>query len=100
MLGASHARRLHLAFLLPNIFRRLFGEGAFSPGFVPLFSRRLARRAATRTRRHFSNEVLAVFLPALLLITVIFEIIMPACSWLVAGELSDRSRTSSSSRST
>ena len=43
LLGASHANdAFNLAFLLPNIFRRLFAEGAFSSGFVPLFSRRLA----------------------------------------------------------
>ena len=40
VLGASHANdAFNLAFLLPNIFRRLFAEGAFSSGFVPLFSR-------------------------------------------------------------
>ena len=43
MLGASHANdAFNFAFLLPNIFRRLFGEGAFASGFVPLFSQRLA----------------------------------------------------------
>ena len=43
ILGASHANdAFNVAFTLPNIFRRLFGEGAFASGFVPLFSRRLA----------------------------------------------------------
>ena len=42
MLGAGMAAdAFNLAFLLPNMFRRLFGEGAFSQGFVPLFSQRL-----------------------------------------------------------
>ena len=27
-----------MAFLLPNTFRRLFAEGAFSAAFVPMFS--------------------------------------------------------------
>jgi putative peptidoglycan lipid II flippase len=30
-----------VAFRLPNLFRRLFGEGAFNAAFVPLFARRL-----------------------------------------------------------
>lgn len=37
-----------VAFRLPNLFRRLFAEGAFSAAFVPLFARALqegARRA-------------------------------------------------------
>ncbi len=28
-----------VAFRLPNLFRRLFGEGAFNAAFVPLFAR-------------------------------------------------------------
>ncbi|MEX0759383.1 MAG: lipid II flippase MurJ, partial [Tistlia sp.] len=30
-----------VAFRFPNLFRRLFGEGAFNAAFVPLFARRL-----------------------------------------------------------
>ncbi len=30
------------AFQLPNLFRRVFGEGAFNAAFVPMYSRRLA----------------------------------------------------------
>src|SRR5215210_770435 len=77
VLGASHANdAFNLAFLLPNIFRRLFAEGAFSAGFVPLFSRRLAS-GGHEDAQQFSNEILAVFMPALLLVTLVFEIFMP-----------------------
>ena len=42
IMGASAAAdAFFVAFRLPNTFRRLFGEGAFSAGFVPLFSQRL-----------------------------------------------------------
>lgn len=86
MLGASHANdAFNLAFLLPNIFRRLFAEGAFSSGFVPLFSRRLAAGGPEEAER-FSNEILAVFMPALLVVTVVFEIFMPGFIALVAGQ--------------
>src|SRR5687768_2464046 len=86
MLGASHANdAFNLAFLLPNIFRRLFAEGAFSSGFVPLFSRRLAAGGPEDAER-FSNEILAVFMPALLVVTVLFEIFMPGIIALVASD--------------
>ena len=86
VLGASHANdAFNLAFLLPNIFRRLFAEGAFSAGFVPLFSRRLAA-GGTKDAEAFSNEILAVFMPSLLLVTLLFEIFMPGLLWLVASE--------------
>ena len=85
ILGASHANdAFNLAFLLPNIFRRLFAEGAFSSGFVPLFSRRLASGGHEDAER-FSNEILAVFMPALLLVTVVFEIFMPGVLAVVAS---------------
>lgn len=85
LLGASHANdAFNLAFLLPNIFRRLFAEGAFSAGFVPLFSRRLASGGLSDAQR-FSNEILAVFMPALLLVTALFVIFMPGLLLLVAA---------------
>ncbi|HEY8593257.1 MAG TPA: murein biosynthesis integral membrane protein MurJ [Sphingomicrobium sp.] len=78
ILGASaEASAFVIAFRLPNTFRRLFGEGAFSAGFVPLFSQRLHGKGGEEDARKFSEEVLAVFLPTLLIFTLIFEIIMP-----------------------
>src|SRR5918994_6146067 len=86
LLGASHANdAFNLAFLLPNIFRRLFAEGAFSSGFVPLFSRRLAA-GGREDAEAFSNEILSVFMPALLLVTIVFVIFMPGVIALVAGD--------------
>ena len=41
VLGAGGvADAWQLAFQLPNIFRRLFAEGAFASAFVPLFNQR------------------------------------------------------------
>jgi putative peptidoglycan lipid II flippase len=78
IMGASGAADAFLvAFRLPNTFRRLFGEGAFSAGFVPLFSERLHGPGGIEEARKFSEEVLAVFLPALFLFTIVFELAMP-----------------------
>src|SRR5262245_61325299 len=89
VLGASHQNdAFNLAFLLPNIFRRLFAEGAFSSGFVPLFSRRLAA-GGHEDAEAFTNEILSVFMPALLLVTVIFVIFMPAVLLLVVPGYAD-----------
>ncbi|MGQ0659284.1 murein biosynthesis integral membrane protein MurJ [Sphingosinicella sp.] len=86
VLGASHANdAFNVAFTLPNIFRRLFGEGAFASGFVPLFSRRLASGGHEDAQK-FSNEILAVFMPALLVVTIVFEIAMPAFLWLIVSD--------------
>ena len=86
VLGAGMAAdAFALAFLIPNLFRRLFGEGAFSQGFVPLFSQRLHGEGGIEEAKRFAEEVLAVFLPALMLITLIFEILMPAFVGLIAS---------------
>jgi putative peptidoglycan lipid II flippase len=74
-----------LAFLIPNLFRRLFGEGAFSAGFVPLFSQRLNGEGGMEEAKRFAEEVLAVFLPVLILVTIVFVIGMPAFVWLIAS---------------
>ena len=70
ILGAGvYTDAFYVAFRLPNTFRRLFGEGAFSAGFVPLYSQRL-QSGGEAEAKHFSEEVLAVFLPTLILFTV------------------------------
>src|SRR4028119_1762748 len=81
--GAADA--FALAFIIPNLFRRLFGEGAFSAGFVPLFSARLNGEGGMEAARRFAEEVLAVFLPVLVLITLVFVIFMPAFVWVQAA---------------
>jgi len=69
---------------LPNTFRRLFGEGAFSAGFVPLYSQRLQSGGEAEAKL-FSEEVLAVFLPTLVLFTVIFIALMRPFIWAITG---------------
>jgi putative peptidoglycan lipid II flippase len=90
ILGAGMAADAFLvAFRLPNTFRRFFGEGAFSAGFVPLFSQRLNRDGGMEEAKRFSEEVLAVFLPALFAFTLVFELIMPLCVWALASGFYD-----------
>jgi putative peptidoglycan lipid II flippase len=65
-----------VAFRFPNLFRRLFGEGAFNAAFVPLFAKRLegeGREAALK----FAEEAMAGLLFVLLALTVLAEITMP-----------------------
>ena len=86
IMGASGAAdAFFVAFRLPNTFRRLFGEGAFSAGFVPLFSQRYHGEAGEAEARRFSEEVLAVFLPTLVLFTIVFEVIMGPFVALMSG---------------
>lgn len=86
VLGANmFADAFLVAFRLPNTFRRFFGEGAFSAGFVPLFSQRYHGEGGLEEAKKFSEEVLAVFLPVLLAFTIIGQLAMPALVWLLAS---------------
>jgi putative peptidoglycan lipid II flippase len=85
VMGASMAGdAFQLSFLIPNLFRRLFGEGAFSAGFVPLFSQRLNSEGGIEDAEQFAQEVLAVFMPALILVTAVFMVAMPVYIGLIA----------------
>ena len=87
IMGASAAAEVFIwAFQLPNLLRRLLGEGAFSQGFVPLFARRIGKDGDLAEARRFAEEVQAVFLPVLILITAIFVVAMPAVVVAVASE--------------
>jgi putative peptidoglycan lipid II flippase len=85
ILGAGvYTDAFYVAFRLRNTFRRLFGEGAFSAGFVPLYSQRL-QSGGEKEAKLFSEEVLAVFLPTLILFTVIFIALMKPFIWAITG---------------
>ena len=87
ILGAGAAAEVfQLAFLIPNLFRRLFGEGAFSSGFVPLFSKRFHGEDGPAEAKAFANEVLAVFAPTLIAITAVTMIAMPAFIALIVPD--------------
>jgi putative peptidoglycan lipid II flippase len=65
-----------VAFKFPNLFRRLFAEGAFNAAFVPLFSGRLESEGQAAAQR-FAEEALAVLLAALLIFVALMQAIMP-----------------------
>ena len=46
--------------ILPNTFRRLFAEGAFSVAFVPMYSRALHGDGGEEAADRFAGDVLSV----------------------------------------
>src|SRR3990170_1594424 len=65
-----------VAFRFPNLFRRLFGEGAFNSAFVPIFAKKIegeGREAA----RVFAEEAMAGLFFVLLILTLVAEVTMP-----------------------
>jgi putative peptidoglycan lipid II flippase len=86
VLGAGLAAdAFQLAFVLPNTFRRLFAEGAFSVAFVPMYTRTLTGEGAEAAER-FAADVLSVFVWVLLGFSALAMLAMPGIVWLLAGE--------------
>ena len=87
VLGAGLAAdAFQLAFILPNTFRRLFAEGAFSVAFVPMYSRALHGEGGEDAARKFADDVLAVFVWVLLAFSAVAMIAMPLIVWLLASD--------------
>jgi putative peptidoglycan lipid II flippase len=83
--GTAIGDAWQIAFQLPNIFRRLFAEGAFSAAFVPLFNRKMAEGgdAGHTGAQKLANDTLSVFIPILLVFSVLMITIMPWVIWLI-----------------
>jgi len=90
VLGAGLAAdAFQLAFTLPNTFRRLFAEGAFSVAFVPTYSRALHGEGGEEAAAKFADDVLSVFLWVLLAFSAVMMIAMPGIVWLLARDFQE-----------
>ena len=75
ILGAGPAAEAFLvAFSIPNMFRRLFAEGAFNMAFVPMFSRKLETGDSPS---EFGSDALSGLSFALLVLTLVAQLAMP-----------------------
>ncbi|MFI5001588.1 MAG: murein biosynthesis integral membrane protein MurJ, partial [Reyranellales bacterium] len=84
LLGSGAAAdAFFVAFKLPNFFRRLFAEGAFSAAFVPLFARELQGHGRDQALT-FARQAHAALLIVLLPFTVLLILAMPGVMALLA----------------
>ena len=90
VLGAGLAAdAFQLAFTLPNTFRRLFAEGAFSVAFVPMYSRQLHGEGGEEAARKFAGDVLAVFVWVLLAFSAVAMLGMSGIVWALASQFQE-----------
>ena len=76
------------AFRLPNMFRRLFAEGAFHAAFIPLFQGKQVGEGHDAAKK-FAEEVLAGLVFVLTLLTALVEIAAPLFVYLIAAGFED-----------
>ncbi|HEX6958104.1 MAG TPA: murein biosynthesis integral membrane protein MurJ [Ferrovibrio sp.] len=68
---------------LPNFFRSLFAEGAFTAGFLPIFARTEATEGRAAAKR-FAEQALGILLPATLIFSILAQLAMPAVIFVLA----------------
>lgn len=78
------AEAFAVAFSLPNMFRRFFAEGTLNVAFVPMFSKKVE---AEDHAKRFAEETLAVLATALIALTLLATLFMPALVTLMAAGL-------------
>jgi len=95
-LGAGLASDAFLiAWRLPNLFRALFAEGAFSAVFVPMFNRTMAENdrddpgSGKAAAVAFAGQVLSVLFPVLVVFTVLMMVLAAPVVWAMTGGFPD-----------
>ncbi|SEI70395.1 putative peptidoglycan lipid II flippase [Sphingobium sp. AP50] len=82
-----------VAFRLPNMFRALFAEGAFSAAFIPLFNKKAAGDGGLPAGYDFAERALAVLLPVLILFTAVLIAAAWPITWALSGGFSRQNPT-------
>src|SRR5258708_2242266 len=77
VLGTGPAADAYLAaFRFPNLFRRLFAEGAFNTAFIPLFAKQL-EQDGMEPARLWAARIMSWLVVAGTSVTILVEIFMP-----------------------
>ena len=77
-----------VAFKLPNLFRRILGEGAMNAAFIPVVSG-VRTKSGKKSADVFFSNIFSFLLVALLAFVLILEIFMPLIITLIAPGFSD-----------
>ncbi|MBQ1612990.1 MAG: murein biosynthesis integral membrane protein MurJ [Alphaproteobacteria bacterium] len=77
-----------VSFKLPNLFRSLFAEGAFSAAFVPIFSQKLVGEGKQQAVK-FAAQAISVLALLVGLFVLVMEVVMPAVVMVLAPGFAD-----------
>ena len=77
LLGASFFHDIFVVVLkIPNVFRKLFAEGAFSQAFIPIYSEYIGRKD-DKDSQDFLNALFGILLSALFIFTALALLFAP-----------------------
>jgi len=83
ILGANiYSDIFFVAFKLPNLFRRIFAEGAFTQSFLPAFTR-------AKFKAQFSARIFLIFLSIIGFLTIVVQLYPKSITSIIAFGFSD-----------
>lgn len=83
LLGAGPvAEAFLIAFSLPNMFRRIFAEGAFNTAFVPMYAKKLS---ADDNAERFADDAMSALAGFLICFTLAAQVAMPLLVFAMAS---------------
>ncbi len=81
-----------MAFRIPNLFRKIFAEGAFNSAFTPIFASGVQAHGKEKMMI-FARNIYSILLYFLLIFTLLVEIAMPFLMYILApGYLDDQNK--------
>ncbi|MEK9649494.1 MAG: murein biosynthesis integral membrane protein MurJ [Gammaproteobacteria bacterium] len=84
LLGASFMHDVFvIALKIPNVFRRLFAEGAFSQAFIPIYSQ-ITNNEDKGEAKRFVNNIFALMLLVLFVVVVVGLFFSPVIAYVFA----------------
>src|SRR5881394_4000067 len=78
-----------VAFTIPNLFRKLLGEGALSAAFIPLYARSV-KQSDRNGSNEFASASVSLLISILIAITIIGELTL--CAVLLLPNMRDSTR--------
>ena len=80
--SSSNADSINVAFKLPNLFRRIFAEGALSSIFVPIYNDKAA--ACEEEAKIFTGKIFSLLIITLIGLVALIQIFMPLLMFIIA----------------
>src|SRR6201996_4191206 len=86
--GGLMSDAFFVAFVFPNNFRAIFGEGTINPAFLPRYAA-LHARGEDKAAAKFANEIFSWQMAAQIVLLVLATVFMPAIIQVLAPGFAD-----------
>jgi len=80
--SSSNADCVNVALKFPNLFRRIFGEGALTAVFIPIYNKKMLE--GQEEAKAFAGQIFSLMLLVLTVLTAVMQLFMPSLMLVLA----------------